>query len=211
MDDAPHRQLAGDLRRRIETGEYRPGTGFPPYRLIAGQFGVTPDTAYRAVELLRSEGLLVGRPRTRLTVAYAPAVRTLTDPDAAWPHELGEVTSGTCPASAALAPRLWVPEGTRLRWQCEERLDPDGRPAMLLTAWWRGRRLKGARTVCEVHSHAMTPGEAAALGLAAGTSALLVERTRLDAVGRPVQAADLVLPADRWRVVIRPTDLRVTR
>lgn len=204
MDDAPHRRLAAELRRRIETGSYRPGTGFPPYRLLAEQYDTTPNTAYRAVELLRSEGLLVGRPRTRLTVAYAPAVRTLTDPDAAWPHQVGDVDRGSCDATVTLAGRLDVPEGARLRWLREELLDPDGRPAMLVTSWWKGRPRGHATARSEAHLHTLTPEEAVALGLAAGTAALLVERTRLDAGGRPVQASDLVLPADRWRVVLRP-------
>lgn len=200
--DAQHRRLAADLRRRIEDGTYPPGSVFPSYRQLAVQYEVGLGAAYDAVALLRSEGLLVGRPRTRLAVAYPPAVRTLTDPDAAWPYETGEVESGTCPASAALAARLQVPEGARLRWVREERLDPDGRPAMLLTAWWRGRQRRHVRAVSEVHTHLMAPLEAAALGLAPDTAALLVERTRLDSGGRPVQVSDLVLPADRWRVVL---------
>jgi GntR family transcriptional regulator len=202
MVDAPHQRLAAELRRLVLEGAYPPGSTFPSHRRLAAEYGVGLGAVHLAVAVLRRAGLVEGRPGARLTVAYAPAVRTLTDPDAPWPHEVGEVERGTCPATAALAARLAAPEGTRLHWVREERLDPDGRPAMLLTAWWRGRERRHVRSVSEVHTHLMTVDEASALGLAAGTAALLVERTRLDVGGRPAQASNLVLPADRWRVVL---------
>lgn len=38
------------------------------------------------------------------------------------------------------------------------------------------------------------------LGLAAGSQATLIERTHLDATGRPVETADILVPADRWDI-----------
>ncbi|MDG9701644.1 GntR family transcriptional regulator [Streptomyces sp. DH37] len=201
MVDAPHRRLAAALRQRITDGTYPPGSRFPSHRQIADEHGVGAGAAYQAVALLRREGLLDGRPGARLTVAYPPAVRTLTDPDAPWPHGTGDVERGTVQADGELRARLGLARRVAVQWERAELLDPDGRPALLLTRWWRGAVPREHAAVrCELRPHQMTAGEAAALGLAAGTAALLVERTRLDETGRPVETADLVLPADRWRV-----------
>lgn len=200
--DAPYLRLAAALRQRIHEGEWLPGRRIPSARSLTAEYEIGPGAVHLAIAALKREGLIEGRRGARLTVAYAPAVRTLMDADAAWSYETGDVTGGSCAATASLAARLGVSEGSRVRWERAECLDPDGRPAMLLSSWWHGRRRRHRRVVCEVRTHSMTAEEASALGLAAGTSALLVERTRLDADGRPVQVSDLVLPADRWRVVL---------
>lgn len=201
MVDAPHRRLAATLRQHIADGTYPPGSRFPSHRQIAEEHGVGVGAAYQAVAVLRRERLLDGRPGARLTVAYPAAVRTLTDPDAPWPHGVGDVERGTAQASDELRDRLGLARRVTVRWERAELLDPDGRPALLVTRWWRGAEPRPHVAVrCELRPHAMTAGEAAALGLAVGTAALLVERTRVDAAGRPVETADLVLPADRWRV-----------
>jgi DNA-binding GntR family transcriptional regulator len=72
---------------------------------------------------------------------------------------------------------------------------------MLITTWRRaGAVRKHAGFRCEVRPHGLTAEEATLLGLARGMQAFLVERTRVDAGLRPVQTADLILPADRWRI-----------
>jgi GntR family transcriptional regulator len=197
---APYQRLAAELRRRLADGQPLPGERFPSATELTTRHRVTRGAAQRAVGLLRQKGLLEGRRGARLVVAYRPAVRTLVDPDAPWPHGTGDHERGTCRAGPELQQRLQVPARARLRWSRFELLDPDGRPALLLTAWQQGAVEHDYDTaVCELRPHAMTPEEAALLGLASGTPALLVERTRL-AGGRPVQTADLVLPADRWHV-----------
>lgn len=201
--DAPHQRLAADLRRRLERGQPLPGERFPSTAELAARHGVTRGTAQLALAILRRQGLLEGRPGARLTVAYAPAVRTLVDPDAPWPHGTGDRERGTCRLTPELQARLQAPARVRLHWERVELLDPDGRPAILLTTWRRGSEPRDyASVVCELRPHAMDREEAAALGLALGTPALLVERTRLDGDALPVQTADLVLPADRWRVLL---------
>ena len=201
--DAPHKRLAAVLRQRIADGSYPLGSTFPSHRSIAAEYDVGVGAAYQAVAILRAEGLLAGQPRKRLHVAYAPAVRTLTDPDAAWPHGQGDAETGASRAGVDLAARLQVAEGTRLQWTRTEYLDPDGRPAMLLTAWRRSgatRRHASARS--EARTHRLTASESSLLGLATGTAAYLLERTRYNAEGHPVEVADIVLPADRWRIAL---------
>ncbi|MFF8960835.1 GntR family transcriptional regulator [Streptomyces sp. NPDC014894] len=42
--------------------------------------------------------------------------------------------------------------------------------------------------------------QAQLLGIAAGAQATLIERTHYDTAGRPVETADLLVPADRWDI-----------
>jgi GntR family transcriptional regulator len=55
----PYRQIAAWLRSRIEADEFRPGEDpLPSEKDLVGLFGVARDTARRAVEVLRDEGLV---------------------------------------------------------------------------------------------------------------------------------------------------------
>ncbi|MFD5467259.1 UTRA domain-containing protein [Kitasatospora sp. NPDC127059] len=131
-------------------------------------------------------------------------MRTLLDPDRDWPYPGGDGATGSCRADADLAQRLRVPVGARLRWRRDECLDPDSRPSHLVTTWRRGgRALAWARCDAEAQLHQLTLEEAEHLGLPQGVPAWLIQRTRLTAAGSPVETADMVLPADRWRVRLR--------
>lgn len=201
MDAPPHQRIAADLRRRIRSGVLQPGAELQSWRDLAAHYGVGQGAIRLAIERLRAEGLVEGTQRARLWVAYPPAVRTLVDPDADWPHGRGDGEAGTSRADDDLAARLHVLPGARLQWSRHELLDPGGRPAMLITTWWRGRTGREYATFrCEVRPHSLTADEAALLGLGRGMPAFFVERTRIDADLRPVQTADLILPADRWRI-----------
>lgn len=202
--DAPHKRLAAVLRQRIVAGFYPPGSVFPSHRNIAEEYEVGLGAAYLAVALLRSEGLLEGEPRRRLTVAHPVAVRTLTDPDAEWPHGRGDTEKAAVRASADLAARLEIPERSRVQRERVELLDPDDRPAMVVTTWHRGRRRRHASWRCTVRLRPMEKSDADLLGLAVGTPALVIQRTRLDPEERPVEVADIVLPADRWEIALQP-------
>lgn len=200
MPDALHTQLAAQLRQRILTGAYPIGSTFPSHRALADQFAVGRGPMEAAVLQLRREGLLEGGPRRRLTVAHAVGVRTLADPDADWPHGRGDVERSSVRADPDLAARLGVDARSAVRRERVELLDPDGRPAMLLTTWRRGRARPHARFRMSVSARPMTQTEAHLLGLSTGTLALVVDRTRLDTGGAVTEVADLVLPADRWTV-----------
>ncbi|RZQ60467.1 GntR family transcriptional regulator [Amycolatopsis suaedae] len=52
------RQVAADLRGRIEAGEYAPGTKLPSERELVEAYGVSRPTIRDAVNVLRSEGLV---------------------------------------------------------------------------------------------------------------------------------------------------------
>ena len=67
LDRSRHRdlteQLVSSLRTAIQTGYYRAGDFLPPVRDLAGDVGVSPGIAARALSRIREEGLISPRPR----------------------------------------------------------------------------------------------------------------------------------------------------
>ncbi|GIE77760.1 GntR family transcriptional regulator [Actinoplanes philippinensis] len=76
--DAPYRRIVADIRRRIETGELRPGDRVPSARAITAEWGVAIATATKAHAALREAGLTVARPGVG-TVVAGPAPPRDTD------------------------------------------------------------------------------------------------------------------------------------
>lgn len=54
----PSRQIAAFLRAKIESGEYPPESKIPSRIDLAHQYEVSPETAAKAVRILRDEGLV---------------------------------------------------------------------------------------------------------------------------------------------------------
>ena len=65
----PYRQIAGILRKRIESGQYPPDTRIPTESELTEAFEVARTTARRAVEVLREEGLIYTVPQRGSYVA----------------------------------------------------------------------------------------------------------------------------------------------
>jgi DNA-binding GntR family transcriptional regulator len=53
-----YQQLAAILRAQIESGELRSGRPIPSERTLTQQYGVAVGTVKKAVEVLRTEGLV---------------------------------------------------------------------------------------------------------------------------------------------------------
>lgn len=58
----PSRQIAAFLRAKIESGEFPPQTQIPSRIDLANEYGVSPETAAKAVRILRDEGLVLSVP-----------------------------------------------------------------------------------------------------------------------------------------------------
>jgi GntR family transcriptional regulator len=58
----PYRAVSAALRERIQAGEWLPGEQLPSVRAIADHYDVSPNTARRAVELLKDAGLVTVEP-----------------------------------------------------------------------------------------------------------------------------------------------------
>lgn len=204
MPEARHRRIAADIRRRIADGEWRPGEALPSRAELASELGVHSQTVRLAYVLLRRTGVLEGEERKAVYVAHPPAMRTLTDPDAEWPHSSETTDTRPRAATVELAERLGVHVGATLQHETVECLDPGGRSAMLVSTWWRGRRRPHASYAAELGCMELKAEQAHALGLLVDTPAFRVVRTRFDHAGRPLETADLILPMDRWLVRLAP-------
>ncbi|MFC8015007.1 GntR family transcriptional regulator [Streptomyces cinereoruber] len=86
----PIRRIADDLRRRIATGEFSPGSRLPSTRHLADAYEVDPKTIYRAVALLKEAGQVTGRqgagvyvPLPRTAIVRAPQERYQWEKDRA--------------------------------------------------------------------------------------------------------------------------------
>ncbi|MGB6163520.1 MAG: GntR family transcriptional regulator [Pseudonocardiaceae bacterium] len=58
---APFRRIAADLREAIRRGEYAPGHQLPSASALVERYGVARQTVQNAIDLLRAEGLVLGR------------------------------------------------------------------------------------------------------------------------------------------------------
>jgi GntR family transcriptional regulator len=66
---ALYERVAIEIRRAIAEGEAKPGERLPPARDLAAVLGVNANTVFRALRLLRDEGLLEFRRGRGVTVS----------------------------------------------------------------------------------------------------------------------------------------------
>jgi GntR family transcriptional regulator len=57
----PYRQLADDLRRRIQVGEFPPGTPLPSIRRLAVEYEIAAQTVQSGLKELRNAGLVIAQ------------------------------------------------------------------------------------------------------------------------------------------------------
>jgi GntR family transcriptional regulator len=117
-------QVADDLDRKIENGEYLPGTPLPAYLELQQQYGVSSSTVREAVDVLQARGRVVKRPRMGVIVRGPEPRQRLVISNAVYRNELGYLFSD--PAGH------WVPivPPTRGEVECpEEVADALGVPA----------------------------------------------------------------------------------
>ncbi|HUY46531.1 MAG TPA: winged helix-turn-helix domain-containing protein [Streptosporangiaceae bacterium] len=58
--EPPYLVIAGDLRARIESGEFAPGDALPSINRLAQEYEVAKTTAQKALQVLKDEGLARG-------------------------------------------------------------------------------------------------------------------------------------------------------
>jgi GntR family transcriptional regulator len=123
--EAPHRQIAAQLRERIRRGEWGPGERLPSIPAIAADYGVAKQTVQRTIDQLRVEGVLITRPGSgtfvrgtkrrlnRLSRGRYGAQRGYhADLAARYRQQLTEV--GRAPAPPEVAEAFGVPGGASL-------------------------------------------------------------------------------------------------
>lgn len=73
--EPPYLRIAGDIRRRIASGEFAPGTRVPSTRRITQEWGVAMATATKALAILNQEGLVRAVPGVGTVVAESARER----------------------------------------------------------------------------------------------------------------------------------------
>ncbi|WP_329481780.1 GntR family transcriptional regulator [Kribbella sp. NBC_01484] len=76
MGAAPYQVIAAELRRRIESGELRPGDRVPSTRALVRDFGVAMATATKALQALQQERLVHASPGVGTVVGPPPRSAT---------------------------------------------------------------------------------------------------------------------------------------
>ncbi|GAA1666121.1 GntR family transcriptional regulator [Glycomyces endophyticus] len=73
--EPPYARIAAELSRRIADRELAPGDRVPSTRQVAQEFGVALATAAKALDVLRTDGLVITRPRSGTVVAPRRAAK----------------------------------------------------------------------------------------------------------------------------------------
>ncbi|MYW06075.1 GntR family transcriptional regulator [Streptomyces sp. SID3343] len=213
-DQAPYLVLTNTLRRLIESNTWPPGHHVPSRDRLVAEYDVTPAVARRGRQ---------GAPAyVRGPIPRQP-FRRFPTPEASEP---GKATSTTELARGDIATRLRIEPGeTVIRTDYQFR--GTGQPERLLTSCEPMAVVgKSAVVLPESGPHAgigviarlaildvtidhitedvgartSTARESRILGLAQNATVLVVERTHFDTNHRPVETADIVTAAERWRL-----------
>jgi AcrR family transcriptional regulator len=101
---APYRQIASELRRRIEAGELAPGARVPSTRAIVDEWGVAMATATKVLTELRHQGLVRAVPGVGTVVeADRPGLRAAPPPRRQRAPEGGLTSDRIVAAAIAIA------------------------------------------------------------------------------------------------------------
>ena len=135
-------QVIAELQRRIESGEYPPGSLMPSEHQLSAEFAIARPTVVRALRVLRDEGWIEtqqgkgsfvrGRPAL---AGMAPVRRGQAELDRDEGREPGDlISAGTADAPPRIAALLGVSPGTGLLRR-QRLIRQDGEPSELVT-WW---------------------------------------------------------------------------
>jgi GntR family transcriptional regulator len=135
-------QVISELQRRIESGEYPPGSLMPSEHQLSAEFAIARPTVVRALRVLRQEGwidtqqgkgsFVRGRPALAGARALRPGQAELDRDESREPGEL--VSVGPAGAPARIARLLDVAEGEELVRR--RRLFHREGEASELVTWW---------------------------------------------------------------------------
>ncbi|GAA1672511.1 hypothetical protein GCM10009733_082090 [Nonomuraea maheshkhaliensis] len=135
-------QLVQTLQRRIEAGDYPPGTLLPSENQLIQEFGVSRPTVVAALRVLREQGWIEsqqgkgrfvrGRPAMASIEQKRPGQAYLTNPEADTSGEVVEVGSATAPNRVAALLDLQPKSKVFVRRRLIARA---GEPTELVSLW----------------------------------------------------------------------------
>ena len=220
-----YQQIADDLGRRVEAGEFAAGRLLPSEATLSGQYKASRVTVRKALEALRAAGLVESRQGFGWFVAADPLRQTL--------GRLGTIEGqlaasgvsserrildfGFVRAPARVRAALGVDTVLRVR-----RVNlADGEPFARVTVWCPealGSGLSRDQVAASsfydlldvelggatqtIGAAAASAADAEALEIPAGSPVLVCERLTEDADGHPVLLAEHVFPAHRTEFVV---------
>jgi DNA-binding GntR family transcriptional regulator len=135
-------QVIAELQRRIESGEYPPGSLMPSEHQLSAEFAIARPTVVRALRVLRQEGWIEtqqgkgsfvrGRPAL---AGMAPVRAGQAELDRDEAREAGEhLGTGLAGAPARIAALLGTSEGIELVRR-QRLIRQEGEPSEIVT-WW---------------------------------------------------------------------------
>lgn len=225
MRELRYRTIAADLRRRVEAGEFAAGRLLPSEADLSRAYDASRVTVRKALDALRSTGLVDSRQGYGWFVAVDPLQQSLGRLGTIEAHlaesgvdtERRVIDFGFVPAPPRVAAVLDSPSVLRVR-----RVNlADGAPFARVTVWAPetvGRRLSrddveratfydllgielgGARQT--IGAAAADERDAALLEVPVGSPVLRCERTTYSTDGRPVLLGEHVFPAHRTEFVV---------
>jgi DNA-binding GntR family transcriptional regulator len=161
-------QVIDELRRRIESGEYPPGSMLPSEHQLSDEFRIARPTVVRALRVLRLDGwidtqqgkgsFVRGRPALAGLEAQRPGEEALNRDEAGEPGDLIEI--GVSAPPARVAALLGRAEGADVIAR-KLLVRRDGEPSELVT-WWIPAALADGTDLAS--ASALTGGVRAHLG-----------------------------------------------
>jgi GntR family transcriptional regulator len=222
-----YEEIADDLRRRVEAGEFAERL-LPSEADLCAAYDASRITVRKALDVLREDGLVGARRGVGWYVAADPLRQTLgrlgtieaqlTEAGIASSRRVLDFGFGTAPA------RVRRVLGVRRVLEVRRLTLADGKPFARVTVWCSedlGRRLSlndveqstfyelldvelGGATQ-SIAAAGATKSDAELLELAAGAPVLSCERVTEDVHGRPVLMSEHVFPAHRTQFVVELT------
>ena len=221
-------EIAGDLRRRIEAGEFTAGGSLPSEAELSAAYSASRVTVRRALERLKEDGLVRSQRGRGWSVAADPLRQTL--------GRLGTIEAQLLEAGIASTRRVldfrFVTAPARVRAVLGSRrvLEvrrlnlADGHPFARVTVWCAediGRTLSlhdverqtfyelldvelGAATQT-ITASAATKDDAVLLDIPVGAPVLACRRVTADLAGHAVLMSEHVFPGDRTELVVELT------
>ena len=233
-DRAVFRQVADMLREKIQRGELQPGDRLPSEAELADHFEVTRMTIRNSIQDLKNEGLVISEHGRGVFVRSAPPVRRLASDRLARAHRergkaaflaeaeqaghvpaVDQIQVGSVPASAEVARRLAIGEGTQVVRRSRRYL-ANGRPVEQAISYIPAdiadstaiehpntgpggiyaRIEETGHTLShfteEVSARMPSPDERRTLDMSPGVPVITLVRTAFDTDGRPVEVCDTI-------------------
>lgn len=211
-----YQEIADELRRAIESGDLEPGQILPSEASLGSAHGASRVTIRKALEVLRSEGLVESRQGFGWMVAAEPVPQTLDTlvsierqlVRSGRRHERQIIDFGFVDAPSAVRPvlgdrvlevrRVSMVDGKpfgRVTVWCREDLGAGlSRDAVARSSFYELLPERAVEATQTIGAELVDPADAPVLEVPEGSAVLIVRRTTFGESGRPILMAEHVFP-----------------